>query len=74
MAGGTQALLQKSMAGLEKLGSYACTDAQTFVQPPAQGAEITSLNAEQTAVADQLGIPHDKFLASLQADAKKEAR
>jgi hypothetical protein len=33
MAGGTHALLQQSMAGLEKLGSYACTDAQTFVQP-----------------------------------------
>lgn len=30
---GAQALLKQSMAGLEKLGSYACTDAQTFVQP-----------------------------------------
>ena len=33
VAGGTHALLQQSMAGLEKLGSYACTDAPTFVQP-----------------------------------------
>lgn len=35
-------------------------------------AEITSLNAEQRQVASQLGIPHDKFLASLQADLKKD--
>ncbi|TNH94967.1 hypothetical protein [Aeromonas sobria] len=33
VAGGTHVLLQQSMAGLEKLGSYACTDAPTFVQP-----------------------------------------
>ncbi|AZU48870.1 TPA: hypothetical protein ACGD2I_004066 [Aeromonas hydrophila] len=47
MAGGTQALLQKSMAGLEKLGSYACTDAQTFVQPNSPGYQkiIGKLNA-----------------------------
>ncbi|MFM5339697.1 hypothetical protein ACEUA8_02960 [Aeromonas veronii] len=47
MAGGTQALLQKSMAGLEKLGSYACTDAQTFVQPnnPSYQKIIGKLNA-----------------------------
>ncbi|HGY1043722.1 TPA: hypothetical protein ACNUWH_002582 [Aeromonas salmonicida subsp. salmonicida] len=47
MAGGTQALLQKSMAGLEKLGSYACTDAQTFVQPnnPSYQKIIDKLNA-----------------------------
>lgn len=64
-AAGTEALV----AGLPALGG----DGKPAVQPPAQGAEITSLNAEQTAVADQLGIPHDKFLASLQADAKKEA-
>ncbi|WP_376869259.1 hypothetical protein AB5G97_02420 [Aeromonas veronii] len=47
MTGGTQALLQKSMAGLEKLGSYACTDAQTFVQPnnPSYQKIIGKLNA-----------------------------
>lgn len=35
------------------------------------GGKLTALNAEQQQVADQLGIPHDKFLASLQADTKK---
>lgn len=65
-AAGTESLI----AGLPALGG----DGKITPQPPAQGAEITSLNAEQTLVADQLGIPHDKFLASLQADAKKEAR
>ena len=40
---------------------------------PAAGEVITALNAEQKAVADQLGLAHDKFLADLQADAKKEA-
>ena len=60
---GTESLI----AGLPALGG----DGKPTAQPPVQG-EITSLNADQTAVADQLGIPHDKFLASLQADAKKE--
>ncbi|MDB5658321.1 MAG: hypothetical protein JWS10_936 [Cypionkella sp.] len=41
--------------------------------PPGSTTEITALNSEQLQVADQLGIPHDKFLASLQADAKKGA-
>jgi phage I-like protein len=41
-------------------------------KPPASSEELTSLNAEQVAVANQLGIPHDKFLASLQADIKKD--
>lgn len=62
---GTETLI----AGLPALGG----DGKFSGQPPVKGAEITSLNAEQTLVADQLGIPHDKFLASLQADAKKEA-
>lgn len=65
-AAGTEALV----AGLPALGG----DGKPNSQPPATGGEITSLNAEQMAVADQLGIPHDKFLASLQADAKKDAR
>lgn len=39
--------------------------------PPGSDTELTALNAEQRQVADQLGIPHDKFLASLKADAKK---
>ncbi|MGN4980728.1 hypothetical protein ACTFBY_04635 [Aeromonas dhakensis] len=47
VGGGAQALLQRSMAGLEKLGSYACTDAQTFVQPsnPSYQKIIGKLNA-----------------------------
>lgn len=65
-AAGTESLI----AGLPALGG----DGKITGQPPASGGEITSLNAEQTAVADQLGISHDKMLAALQADAKKEAR
>lgn len=44
---GIHALLQQSMAGLEKLGSYACTDAQTFVRPnnPSYQKIIGKLNA-----------------------------
>ena len=62
------ARVEKEIGALPALGATG----QIAATPPAQGDEITSLNAEQTAVADQLGIPHDKFLASLQADAKKE--
>lgn len=40
-------------------------------EPPA-AKTITALNAEQRQVAAQLGIPADKFLASLQADATQE--
>lgn len=63
------ARVEKEIGALPALGAGG----QISAQPPAAGAEITSLNAEQTLVADQLGIPHDKFLASLQADAKKGA-
>lgn len=38
---------------------------------PPVGEDVVSLNAEQTLVADQLGIPHDKFLAALKVDSKK---
>lgn len=37
-----------------------------------QGGEITSLNAEQVAVADHMGISHDKYLAALKADQAGE--
>lgn len=63
---GTETLI----AGLPALGG----DGKPVATPPARLGEITALNAEQLAVADQLGIPHDKFLAALQADIKKEAR
>lgn len=63
------ARVEKEIGALPALGAGG----QISAQPPATGAEITSLNAEQAQVADQLGIPHDKFLASLQADAKKGA-
>lgn len=43
--------------------------------PPAHaGAEITALNSEQIAVADQLGIKHETYLADLKADMKKGER
>lgn len=35
--------------------------------------DTVALNSEQITVADQLGIPHDKFLAALKADSKKGA-
>lgn len=63
------ARVEKEIGALPALGAGG----QISAHPPGNPAEITSLNAEQTQVADQLGIPHDKFLASLQADAKKGA-
>lgn len=62
------ARVEKEITALPILGRSGMT-----AQPPATAGEITSLNAEQAQVADQLGIPHAKFLASLQADIKKEA-
>lgn len=41
-------------------------------KPPASSGEMTSLNAEQIAVANQLGIAHGEFLTALQADMKKD--
>jgi phage I-like protein len=38
--------------------------------PPAHGGTITALNAEQVKAADLLGIPHDTYLATLQAEQK----
>ncbi len=63
------ARVEKEISAFPALG----VGGQITAQPPTTGGEITSLNAEQTAVADQLGISHDKMLASLQADAKKGA-
>lgn len=62
------ARVEKEIGALPILG----IGGQISSQPPAAGGEITSLNAEQTQVADQLGIPHEKFLASLKADAAKK--
>ena len=59
----------KEISALPILGNTG----QIISQPPGSTSEITALNSEQLQVADQLGIPHDKFLASLQADAKKGA-
>jgi hypothetical protein len=69
------AMHQEDSARVEKeIGMFAILgpSGHAFAQPPANAGEITSLNAEQTQVADQLGIPHAKFLASLQADIQKE--
>ncbi|WP_054006435.1 phage protease [Cypionkella psychrotolerans] len=64
------ARVEKEISAFTLLGPTG----QVHTQPPGADAELTALNAEQLQVADQLGIPHDKFLASLQADAKKGAR
>jgi len=40
-----------------------------------KGADkVVALTAEQKGVADQLGVPHDDYLAQLTADAELEAR
>ena len=57
----------KEISALPILGNTG----QIILPPPGSDAEITALNSEQLQVADQLGIAHDKFLASLRADAKK---
>jgi len=59
--------------------AVAIIEAQPIVQPSTVipqklapvGDEVVSLNSEQMSAADQLGIPHDKFLAALKADSKK---
>lgn len=63
------ARVEKEISALPILGLTG----QLSQVPPGSSTEITALNSEQLQVADQLGIPHDKFLASLQADAKKGA-
>ncbi|MEQ5870239.1 hypothetical protein J4E08_10050 [Sagittula sp. NFXS13] len=37
---------------------------------PQEAVEVTALSADQQTIADTLGIPQDKFLAQLQAEAK----
>lgn len=44
----------------------------TTQAPQLQPAVLTSLNSEQIAVADQLGLPHDTYLAALNADIAKQ--
>lgn len=61
------ASVEKELAALPKL------EGKVLPQGGAQqGATITELNAEQTAVADQLGIPRKDFIAQLNAAASKE--
>ncbi|MCX9131118.1 hypothetical protein OKS68_01355 [Aeromonas veronii] len=77
MAGGTQALLQKSMAGLEKLGSYACTDAQTFVQPnnPSYQKIIGKLNAfgqDPQRLAANQHVNNSANMAAIQITRNKQ--
>lgn len=57
------------ISGLPIFGQSQLAD---LSKAPPEGQLQTSLNAPQALVADQLGIPHDKFLASLQADSKKD--
>ncbi|MES2435065.1 MAG: phage protease [Pseudomonadota bacterium] len=63
------ARVEKEISALPILGLTG----QLSQVAPGSTSEITALNSEQLQVADQLGIPHDKFLASLKADAKKDA-
>lgn len=60
----------------EKLitGMPMLSTTNTILTPPSAKDGVVSLNAEQIDVADQLGIPHDKFLADLKADMKKGDR
>ena len=63
---GAEALIN----GMPKLGPAG----MVVVPPTAKDGAITSLNAEQAAVAAALGIPQDTYLATLKADrAKQEA-
>ena len=63
------ARVEKEIGGMPILGASGIT-----AQPPVAGAEITSLNAEQSAVARALGLTNETFLATLKADrAKQEA-
>ena len=61
------ARVEKEISALPILGMTG----QLSQAAPGASTEMTALNSEQLQIADQLGIPHDKFLASLQADAKK---
>lgn len=63
------ARVEKEISALPILGLTG----QLSQLAPGSTSEITALNAEQMQVADQLGIRHEKFLASLQAYAKKDA-
>lgn len=55
------------IAGLPALGGGALT-----TPAPQNAGEITSLNAEQTAVARMLGVSDDAYLKTLKANAQKE--
>lgn len=57
-------------------GLYVGSAPRATTPPPSanEAGVLTSLNAEQIIVADQLGLPHDTYLAALNADRvqKKE--
>ena len=56
-------------------GLPALAGNQSFQSAPNPGAEITALNAEQTAVARLLGLPQETMLAAVKAEQKtKETR
>jgi len=61
------ASVEKEIAALPKLAGPVITG-----KPPAITDMITELNAEQAAVADQLGIPRKDFIAQLNAELSKE--
>lgn len=58
---------EELIAGLPSLGAGAGAAA-----PTSAGGEIVSLNAEQIAVARQLGVSEDAYLKTLKAERQKE--
>jgi phage I-like protein len=57
------AMAETMIKGMPLMGPSGLTAA-----PPAADGTVTSLNAEQAAVATQLGISKETYLATLQAD------
>lgn len=62
------ARVEKEIGALPILGPQG----SVIATPPATGAEITSLNAEQTQAASLLGLSPETYLKALNDGAKKE--
>ncbi|WP_425072580.1 phage protease [Sagittula sp. S175] len=58
---------EELVAMLPKLGTTSLGGT-----PPKDATQVTALSAEQRTIADQLGVPHETYLAQLQADAKAQ--
>ena len=62
------ARVEKEIGALPVLGGGN----QATAGPPANGGEITALNAEQITAANRLGLGHDAYLATLKAERANE--